>query len=184
MAKIDHLTGPASTARQVLAAHFLRHRPCIIEIGSGNNPISNYLTHDPEVVYLVDPKLGAASASTATRSSSPKIVHLREKYQASQISPAGPFAVVILGLSLKGLGITADINDHLRGLLSDADTVVVEFAKNHERAVFQYDYICSIRGESPAVEIDLKLHDKDVLHAGFSERKFIVFDHKMLAMSH
>ena len=44
---LPHLSGPAAAIRQVLAAHFVRDCPHIVEIGGHIRPITPYLTHRP-----------------------------------------------------------------------------------------------------------------------------------------
>ena len=53
---IPHLSGPAAAIRQVLAAHFVRDCPHIVEIGGHLRPVTHYLTHAPLSVLSVDPK--------------------------------------------------------------------------------------------------------------------------------
>jgi len=53
---LPHLSGPAADVRQVLAAHFVRDCPHIVEIGGHRKPITGFLTHAPLSVLSVDPK--------------------------------------------------------------------------------------------------------------------------------
>jgi hypothetical protein len=53
---LPHLSGPAAAIRQVLAAHFVRGCPHILEIGGHMWPITGYLTHAPLSVTSIDPK--------------------------------------------------------------------------------------------------------------------------------
>jgi hypothetical protein len=170
------LSENGASARQVLAAHFIRHRSCVIEIGSGNNPISRYLTHSPQVVYLIDPKLADTPDDGTPSGVPPNVVRIFRKYQTRKIAPSQPFALVLLGLSLKGFGSKTDIDDEFCALLSNAGTVVIDFAINHARATDQYQRIRRLRGSDPIVDIDLRINDEAITMAGFSERKFVVFE--------
>lgn len=172
----DHLNERGAAVRQVLAAYFIRHRSCVVEIGSGNNPISRYLIHRPQVVYLLDPKLSASPDDDTRRGPPPEIIRIFGKYQTCKIIPSRPFALVLLGLSLKGFGSKTDIDDEFCALLSNAGTVVIDFAVNHARATDQYRRIRRLRGSDPAVDIDLRINDEAIILAGFSERKFVVFE--------
>lgn len=173
---VSHLGVKGAIVRQVLAAHFIRHRRCIIEIGSGDNPISNFITHQPDVVYLLDPKLGATGDRRQTNGGSFKIVRIAKKYQISHLTPDRPFAVVLLGLSLKGFGARPEIDDEIFALLSEAGTIVIEFAKSHPRAMAQYQAICQFRNADPIVDIDLTINDRLIAEAGFADRKLVVFE--------
>lgn len=172
----DHLNERGAAVRQILAAYFIRHRSFVIEIGSGNNPISRYLIHRPQVVYLLDPKLAASPDDGTQRDPPPEIIRIFGKYQTCKINPSRPFAVVLLGLSLKGFGSKTDIDDEFCALLSDAGTVVIDFAVNHARATNQYQRIRRLRGSDPAVDIDLRINDEAIILAGFADRKFVVFE--------
>ena len=68
---IPHLAAPVLTARQALAAHFLHGCPHIIEIGGYKTPITPFLTHTPETVTSVDPKIEPLSIDEAQRRALP-----------------------------------------------------------------------------------------------------------------
>ena len=52
---LPHLSGPAAAIRQVLAAHFVRECPHVLEFGGHLRPVTPFLTHHPLSVTSVDP---------------------------------------------------------------------------------------------------------------------------------
>jgi len=101
---LPHLAGPAAAVRQVLAAHFVRDCPHVVEIGGHIRPITPYLTHHPLSVLSVDPKT-EPYASEELNGRPCKVRHVQKKFQeiAYDYAPLS-YGLVLLGYSLKPFG--------------------------------------------------------------------------------
>src|SRR5262245_45968828 len=77
---IRHLSGPGAAIRQVLAAHFVRDCPHVVEIGGHIRPVTGYLTHAPISVLSVDPKTPPFEAEELNGRPC-RVRHLARKFQ-------------------------------------------------------------------------------------------------------
>ena len=89
--------------RQVLAAHFVRDCPHIVEIGGHLRPVTDYLTHAPLSVLSVDPKTRPRGRRAARQPC--RVRHVARKFQEVDYDYAPrSYGLVLLGYSLKPFG--------------------------------------------------------------------------------
>ena len=134
---IPHLSGPGAAIRQVLAAHFVRDCPHIVEIGGHLRPVTDYLTHAPLSVLSVDPKTPPLEAEEL-HGRPCKVRHVSRKFQEVEYDYAPmSYGLVLLGYSLKAFGSREPLGQLLFGLIDNARTVILEYPPALERASSQ-----------------------------------------------
>lgn len=171
---LPHLAGPAASLRQVLAAHALRRCAHIVEIGGAGLPITGFLTHRPASVTVVDPKIPAFEAS-ALNGCPCRVRHLAAKLQEVDLAPAGPFGLVLLGLSLKPFGRGEAVPPVLLDLAGRAETLVIDYALDLDRAQGQIGALTAARRTPPVIDLALTIADPALQEAGFGRRRFLVY---------
>lgn len=172
-APLPHLAGDAASLRQAMAAHFLRGARHVVEIGGAHAPITEFLTHAPESVTVIDPKIEPFEADTLNGRPC-RVRHVAAKFQAVDLArPAADYAVVMVGLSLKGFGRAGAVTDPLVKLLGEAGWVVVEHALALERAVEQLPDLMARAGLRAAIDMRYSLSDGVIERAGFGERRLL-----------
>ena len=124
---LPHLSGPASEIRQVLAAHFVRDCPHILEIGGYIRPVTNYLTHRPISVISVDPKTPPFEADELNGHPC-KVRHVDKKFQQVEYAyaPHSYDAAFMLALAIETAGSTdhVKVRDALRRVGSIGGVVI------------------------------------------------------------
>ncbi len=179
-ADIVHLRGPAARVRQALAAHFLSGVPTIVEIGGYLNPISDHLVHDAETVIVVDPKIAAFEG--VIRGGACAVSHIRAKYQAIDLSKLPrPYALVMLGYSMKGFGGRAAVDPALLDLLDGAQRVVIEWATELERATSPGPALLSRPALRQVCRIDFTLEDGVIDASPYASRTLVVLERRQTA---
>ena len=172
--RLPHLASPAAALRQVLAAHAVRNCADIIEIGGAGLPITGFITHHPASVTVIDPKIPAYEADTLNGLPC-RLRHLAAKLQEVEIAPAGPYALVLLGLSLKPYGRHAATPPELLALAAGAAVLVIDYALDLERAQGQIGALTETRTDAPAIDLSLTIHDEALRAAGFDRRRFLAY---------
>jgi hypothetical protein len=171
---LPHLAGPGAAIRQVLAAHFVRDCPHIVEIGGHIRPITPYLTHRPLSVLSVDPKTDPFEAEELNGHPC-RVRHVNRKFQDVAYShEPGSYGLVLLGYSLKPAGRCEPLGEVLFRLIDKARTVVLEYSLNLERATSQVPHIVQRPGLSIACSLDFELHDRDCAGSPHARRRFLV----------
>lgn len=171
---IQHLDGPASSVRQVLAAHFLRDCPHIIEIGSHTSPITPYLTHRPVSVLCVDPKTPPFE-SESLHGHPCKVRHIGKKFQSVEYDyQPHTYGLVLLGYSLKPFGRDEPLGELLFSLIDNARIVVIDYAPKLERASSQVPVIVTRPSLSAVCCFDIKLNDLQINDSPYAIRRFHV----------
>ena len=171
---LPHLSSPAAALRQVLAAHAVRSCAHIVEIGGAGLPITGFLTHHPETVTVIDPKIPDFSA-TMLNDAPCHVRHLAAKLQEVEIAPSGPYALVLLGLSLKPFGRRGATPPELLALAAGAEVLVIDYALDLERAQGQIGALTATRSAPPTIDLALTINDETLSAAGFDRRRFLVF---------
>lgn len=171
---LPHLSSPAAALRQVLAAHAVRFCAHIVEIGGAGLPITGFLTHHPETVTVIDPKIPTFSATTLNHAPC-RVRHLAAKLQEVEIMPPAPYALVLLGLSLKPFGRRGATPPELLALAANAQVLVIDYALDLERAQGQIGALTATRAAPPAIDLALTINDEALMAAGFDRRRFLVF---------
>jgi len=172
---IPHLTGPAAEVRQVLAAHFVANCPHIVEIGGNLRPVTPFLTHAPDSVIVVDPKLEPFEAEELNGRPC-KVRHVARKFQEVSIAPDGGYGLVMLGYSLKAFGGLQPLGARLFGLIDNARTVVIEYAPALERAASQIPHILARPTVRVRCTIEFTLDDREIRGSPFARRRLVVVD--------
>ncbi|PZO01803.1 MAG: hypothetical protein DCF30_06530 [Hyphomicrobiales bacterium] len=171
---MPHLASPAAALRQVLAAHAVRDCPHIVEIGGAGLPITGFLTHQPDSVTVIDPKIPDFSAAMLNDTPC-RVRHLAAKLQDVEIAPAGPYALILLGLSLKPFGRRGATPPELLGLAAGARVLVIDYALDLERAQGQIGALTATRPAPPVIDLALTINDEALRAAGFDRRRHLVF---------
>lgn len=173
---IPHLAGPAAQVRQVIAAHFVSGCRHVIEIGGHLRPVTPFLTHGPESVLVVDPKVDPYEAEELNDRPC-RVRHLARKFQDVAFdAPRGEYGLVMLGYSLKPYGGRPPLGDTLYGLIDHARVVVIEYPPALERASSQIPHILERPTSKVRCTIDLKLDDAKIAGSPFARRRIIVLE--------
>ena len=171
---LPHLAGGGASVRQAIAAHFLRDCVHIVEIGGAGAPITDFLTHAPRSVTVIDPKITPFEAATL-RGAPCRVRHVAMKLQAHIFEQTdGALGVALLGLSLKPLGSRPAVSDALVALLRRASVVVIDYAPALERAVAQAPALIEAARLSAVVSIDLSITDGVIEQSDYARRKLLV----------
>ncbi|PTM40901.1 hypothetical protein [Bosea sp. 124] len=171
---LAHLASPAAALRQVLAAHAVRACAHIVEIGGAGLPITGFLTHRPQTVTVIDPKIPDFSAEMLNGAPC-RLRHRAAKLQEVEIAPIGPYALVLLGLSLKPFGRRGATPPELLALAAGAEVLVIDYALDLERAQGQIGALTATRPAPPNIDLALTINDEALRAAGFDRRRFLVF---------
>lgn len=173
---VPHLAGPAADVRQVLAAHFVRGFEHVVEIGGHPRPLTSFLVHVPRSVLMVDPKAEPMEADSLNGQPC-QVRHVAAKFQCVEFSlPANSYALVLLGLSLKGYGRRDALDAKLYDLLDGAARVVVDYAPALERAAGQIPALLSRPGLVGLCTLDLELVDGRIIDSPYRRRRLVVLD--------
>lgn len=174
--ELPHLAGPAAAMRQVLAAHFVRDCPHIIEIGGHSWPITSYLTHRPLSVLSVDPRTEPFEAEELNGHPC-RVRHVNRKFQELDFE-YGPqsYGLVMLGYSLKPFGQREPLGAMLFSLIDNARTVVIEYSPALPRASSQVPRIVGRPGLSAVCSVDMELNDAAIAGSPYAKRRFHVLE--------
>lgn len=171
---LPHLAGPAAAVRQVLAAHFVRDCPHVVEIGGHIRPITPYLTHHPLSVLSADPKTEPFEAEELNGFPC-RVRHVGRKFQEIdyEYEPRS-YGLVLLGYSLKPFGRNEALGDLFFSLTDNAQTVVLEYPPALERATSQVPHILARETLREHCRFDLDLHDAAIEGSPYAHRRFHV----------
>ena len=174
--EIPHLAGPTAMVRQVVAAHFVSDCRHVVEIGGHLRPVTPFLTHGPDSVVVVDPKVKPCEADTLNGRAC-KVRHIARKFQeVSFDAPSGEYGLVILGYSLKPFGAREPLGQALFGLIDNARTVVLEYPPALERAASQIPHILARPTLKVRCTIEFTLDDSQIHGSPFARRRLIVLE--------
>ncbi len=178
---LTHLSGPAAAVRQVMAAHFVTGCAHIVEIGGHLRPVTPFLTHGPNSVMVVDPKIEPYEGDDLNGRPC-KVRHVAAKFQEVVFDvPAGQYGLIILGYSLKPFGARQPLGQSLFGLIDDARTVVLEYTPALDRAASQIPQILERPSIRLRCSIELTLDDGQIAGSPFASRRLIVLDPSRVA---
>ena len=174
---IPHLSGPAAEIRQVLAAHFVRDCPHVLEIGGHLRPVTPYLKHHPLSVLSIDPKTVPVEADSLNGYPC-RVRHVARKFQDYDYSgyEPGSYGLVLLGMSLKPFGQREVQGPLLFSLIDNARRVVLEYPPALERSMSIAPSISERDTLRPIVSLDLTLNDEKIAGLPFAKRRFIVLE--------
>jgi hypothetical protein len=171
---LPHLSGPAAAVRQVLAAHFVRGFPHIVEIGGHLRPITQFLTHRPVSVLVVDPKTPPCEFHELDGRPC-HVRHMNRKYQDVEFAyEPGSYGLVLLGLSLKPFGNRGAVEGRLLSLMDNAGVTVIDYPPVLERAASQIGAFIERSSLEVILSLELNLNDAMIRASGFARRRLFV----------
>lgn len=173
---IPHLAAPILTARHALAAHFLRDCAHIVELGGYRTPITGFLTHQPQSVLSIDPKIEPLERDELNGAAC-RVRHIPRKFQQVDIELAPySYGLVILGYSLKPFGDRQPDTDQLFELADHARRTVIDYMIDLRRPEAQLPHLLG-RGTLRQVHrIDMQFHDEDIGGQPPANRRFLVLE--------
>jgi len=171
---LPHLSGPAASIRQVLAAHFVRDCPHIVELGGHIRPVTWSLTHRPLSVLSVDPKTPPLEAETLNGHPC-KVRHVARKFQeiAYDYAPRS-YGLVLLGYSLKPFGAREPLGELLYRLVDNAKVVVIDYPPALDRSTSQVPSIVARPSMKVFCGFGLDLQDDAIADLPYRKRQFLV----------
>lgn len=162
--------------RQVIAAHFVSECQHVVEIGGHLRPVTPFLTHGPESVLVVDPKVEPYQAETL-HGRPCRVRHVASKFQEVAFDvPRGTYGLVLLGYSLKPFGARQPLGQTLFGLIDNAAVVVLEYPPALERAAHQIPHILERPSVALRCTIELTLDDAEIAGSPYARRRLMVLD--------
>lgn len=171
---LPHLSGPAAAIRQVLAAHFVRECPHVLEIGGHLRPVSPFLTHRPLSVMSVDPKTEPLEADELNGHPC-RVRHVACKFQEVDYDyEPQSYGLVLLGYSLKAFGRREPLGELLFSLIDNAAVVVLEYPPALERATSQVPHIIGRPSLKIHCSFGLRLEGSEIADTPYTERQFYV----------
>ncbi|MGE0212840.1 MAG: hypothetical protein AB7S41_14180 [Parvibaculaceae bacterium] len=174
--EIPHLSGPAALVRQVIAAHFLADCEHVVEIGGHLRPVTPFLSHGPESVLVLDPKV-VPYESNELNGRPCRVRHLARKFQEVEFDfKPRTYGLVLLGYSLKPFGQREPLGELLFGLIDNARVTVIEYPPALERASSQVPFIIARPTTRVRCSIGLTLNDPEIAGSPYAERLFYVLD--------
>ena len=174
--EIPHLSGPASLVRHAMAAHFVTDCAHIVEIGGHLRPVTPYLTHRPQSVTVIDPKVVPYCAAELNGHPC-RVRHVAKKFQDVDIAaPPGEYGLIILGCSLKPYGAKEPVGEALFQLIDRAKVTVIEYSPALERAASQVPHLLDRGTLTVRCTIDLTLDDELICGSAYAVRRFSVLD--------
>ncbi len=137
-----YLETEAFSTRSVIAAHFLKNCPSVIEIGGAKTPIHQFLTGNHENVIVLDPFIHEGSIEKQNGATC-RILHIRACFQDViwEIQRPKDYGLVMLGMELQGL--SNDDYQALFQLVNNARITVIEFPPSWGPSRDQFHYIDS-----------------------------------------
>jgi len=167
--------------RQVMAAYFVSDCRHVVEIGGHLRPVTPLLTHAPDSVVVVDPKVVPYEAEDLNGHPC-KVRHIARKFQdVSFDAPRGEYGLILLGYSLKPFGTRQPLGQSLFDLIDNARTVVLEYPPALERASSQIPHILARPTARVRCTIEFTLDDREIRGSPFARRRLIVIDPAQVA---
>lgn len=148
MAEWKYLYSKPFQIRYVIAAHYLKDCPSIIEIGGYKSPITDFLSHPFKQVVSVDPLIEPRREQ--------RILHAKEDFRTFNFTPytKDPYALVILGLDLP-------MDMKLYYLAAGARRLIIEFPPKHPPSKLQFDTLVESLGLNIELKVGLDLSGND-----------------------
>ena len=160
----------------MLAAHFVRDCPHILEIGGHIRPVTGFLTHHPLSVTSVDPKTPAFEAEELNGQPC-KVRHIDKKFQQVDYDyEPGSYGLVLLGYSLKPFGQREPLGQLLFSLIDNARRVVIGYPPALDRAMSQVPEIVTRPGLVQICQFELVLDDAAISGSPWAARRFHVLE--------
>lgn len=135
-----YLEAEAFATRNILAAHYVRDCPTVIELGGGETAFDAFATARHDAIFIVDPFIRESRKSTLNGDPC-DVWRVRARFQDIEWTIRRPFeyGLIALGLELQGLG--ADDYAALYRLVDGARVTVIEFPTSWGPSNEQYQLI-------------------------------------------
>lgn len=177
----NHLLTPAAEARYVLAAHYLRDCPHLVEIGGFKTPITKFVEPGAHrSITVLDPKMEAFEADELYGAPC-RVRHLRAVFQAHRDWPAaGSYGLTILGLSIKHFSDDPKAEaaewSHLVALIDGAAVSVIEYPVEWDLAAQEVERILAATRTRARLSIDMDMTRNPGFEDAHRLRRFMVLD--------
>ena len=150
MTEWKYLERPPFDTRQVIAAHWVKDIPLVVELGSYKTPIHNFLSATQRAI-LVDERCDAKTDY--------KTYVIKSAYPAElPLSGEDSYAVILLGLHLQ---MREDGWQKLYGLINNSKALVIEFPPEHIASQRQHDLILKNTNKKVVHTVTLDLFAND-----------------------
>jgi hypothetical protein len=150
----SYLTSEPFKLRYVLAAHFVRACPDVIEIGGYKTPIDYYLTGYHTSVTVLDPLIQVYSGKYLNGKAC-YVQHLPIPFQDYNNYPPKDYGLVIIGMEIHGELVA------LYELVARSAVTVIEFASDFAPACEQYIALRLATKRKPKLNLKLDLGGND-----------------------
>lgn len=175
---MDYLSTEAAQTRCVLAAHFVRDCPHVVEIGGFRTPISLYLTGAHESVTVLDPLMREYEARSLNGAPC-EVRHLPKSFQETDLEwPQGSYGLVMLGSSLKHFSSEPVEQERQWGrlarLVSDSRVAVIEGAVDWPLGLAALERLAALPSMTTRVRLDMDLRGSPGVDTEHHRRRFLV----------
>lgn len=175
---MDYLLSEEAQARYVLAAHYVRECPCVVEIGGFKTPISGYLQRAPEAILVLDPLIPEYHAEDWFGTPC-RVDHVPGNFQSFDFQlPAGDYGLVVLGCSLKHFSEDPDARAKewakLVALIDAARVTVLEFARDWTLGRDGVENLVAHSRTRLHMSLDLDIAGETALRPQHSRRRLVV----------
>ncbi len=179
---IAYLLTPAAQSRYVLAAYYVRRCDHIIEIGGRSTPITDFLTHVPRSILVLDPKMQEYSMDKL-HGKSCHIRHVSEEFQSWDFDLENKnYGLVILGCSIKHFSEDTIQRERewnkLISLIDNASVTVLEYATDWRNGVDNFEAIYHRTRAQMVLQIDMDISSNNDVDTPYFLRRFVVFESK------
>lgn len=175
---MDYLTTEAAQTRCVIAAHFVRDCPHVVEIGGFRTPVSLYLTGTHESVTVLDPLMREYAADSLNGAPC-RVRHVPAAFQDGVLDlEPGAYGLVMLGASLKHFSDDGAERERqwasLAGAVSGARVAVIEAAVDWHLGRAALDRLGSLPSMRTRVCLDLDLGANPGMDRDHYRRRLLV----------
>ena len=174
---MDYLLSEAAQTRSVIAAHFVRDCPHVLELGGFKTPISQFLGGRHQSVTVVDP-LMREYESPSLNGFPCHVRHISQPFQNAELNMSGEYGFVMLGASLKYFNEDSEHKQRewqmLVNLVTAARVAVIEAALDWPLGKGILDRMQDIPGMQPRASIDLDLSANPGMDPDHYRRRLLV----------
>ena len=178
-ADMDYLVTDAAQSRCVIAAHFLRDCPHVIEIGGFKTPITLYLTGKHRSVTVIDPLMREYQRETLNGHVC-RVRHIPATFQSARIEVPSDYGFVMLGASLKYFAEDPARREsewtRLAGLIQGARVAVIEAALDWALGRGILERILQLPDIRVRAKLDLDLGDNPGMDPEHFRRRLLVLE--------
>lgn len=180
---MDYLTTEAAQTRCVIAAHFVRDCPHVVEIGGFRTPVSLYLTGVHESVTVFDPLMREYEADSLNGAPC-RVRHVSRSFQEAGIDfEPGSYGLVMLGASLKHFSGDPKEQerqwDRLAAMVTGAGVAVIEAAVDWRLGRAALDRLGSLPSLRTRVCLDMDLSHNAGMDSDHCRRRLLVLSSRI-----